>query len=66
MVDTAFDEGIEKGIEKGIEIGKKQGWDEGALQKAREIAVRLKAQGVASDQISSITGLTLAEIAQLV
>ena len=61
VVATAKGEGWEEGLEQGIEQGIEQGKAEGK----EEVALNCLKQGMASDVISQITGLTVEEIEKL-
>ena len=60
-LDTSFEDGMEKGLEKGIEKGKA----EGKAEEQRQIAAKLKKQGIPLEMISQCTGLSLKEISEL-
>jgi len=57
---------IETGFIEGLEQGKRQGLEQGASAKAREIAARMKALGLAPEAIAEATGLSLSDIAGIV
>lgn len=65
VVATAKGEGWEEGLEQGIERGIEQGKAEGKAEGKEEVALNCLKQGMASDVISQITGLTVEEIEKL-
>jgi predicted transposase/invertase (TIGR01784 family) len=73
VVETAKDEGWEAGVEKGIAKGKaeglaeglEKGLEKGEKKKAIEIAKNCLQQGLDTNTIVEITGLTSAEIKNL-
>ena len=60
--DEGMQKGIQKGIEKGMEEGMKEGKREGELNKAKEIARKMREKGMSADDIAEMTGLSVAEI----
>jgi predicted transposase YdaD len=58
-------EGKREGMLEGKREGKQEGILEGRMERDREIAWRMKKQGVSIDQIAGYTGLSLEEIAGL-
>lgn len=72
-IEKGIEQGIEQGIEKGIEQGIKQGIDQGIeqgvamgrLEGARDVAVRMLAQGLSPDQVSACTLVPLDEVEKL-
>lgn len=63
--EKGYKEGIEKGIQKGILKGKKEGIEEGRITALREIAEKLKSQGMDVATIVACTGLDADTIAAL-
>jgi predicted transposase/invertase (TIGR01784 family) len=57
--------GFEKGIEKGIEQGIEQGIEKGEINKALEMARKMKARGLYINTISEVSGLAQGEIETL-
>lgn len=62
IIEEAQKEGFEKGIEKGIEKGKAEGLSEGAQVKSLEIAKRLIIEGLETEFICKVTGLSAEQI----
>ena len=66
---TAFHEGKDEGKREGILEGKREGLvvgiKKGAFNKAREIALKLHNKGLSMDLITESTGLSEAEINEL-
>lgn len=60
-----IEKGIQKGIQKGILKGKKEGIEEGRITALREIAEKLKSQGMDVATIVACTGLDADTIAAL-
>lgn len=56
---------MEHSYERGLNRGREEGIHEGELNKAKAIAVNLKAEGIPTDAIARITGLSSEEIEQL-
>jgi predicted transposase/invertase (TIGR01784 family) len=61
VVATAKGEGWEEGLEQG----RRQGIEQGKAEDKEEVALNCLKQGIASDVISEITGLTVEEIEKL-
>ena len=53
-----FEQGLEKGIEKGLE----QGIEKGEFKNKLETARRMRENGFSTQEISQITGLTMAQL----
>ena len=53
------------GYDKGLEQGLKQGIEQGKKNKTLELAKKMKAQGLDSDTIHKITGISIDEINKL-
>lgn len=64
-VNTAKTEGFDEGLEQGIGIGREQGIGIGAKTRLLEIAKKMKAKGISSDDISDLTGLPIDDIENL-
>ncbi|AQG78452.1 Rpn family recombination-promoting nuclease/putative transposase [Spirosoma montaniterrae] len=62
---NAMDTMLEEGREEGRQIGLEEGRAEGELQAKQQIARQMKQLGLPTDQITTITGLSPDEIAQL-
>ena len=67
--DTAREEGLEKGRREGLEKGREEGRVEG-LEKGREkekqdMAVRMLREGISSDVIVRVSGLSFEELERL-
>ena len=66
---TAMETGMEKGRAEGRAEGLKRGMTEGLAQGRMEATIKnaraMKAEGLATELIAKITGLSLEEIAQL-
>ena len=54
-------QGMEKGMEKGLEKGLEKGRKEGASASKREVAGKMKDEGISPDVIAKCTGLSIAE-----
>ena len=73
IIHTAEEEAEKRGLEKGIAQGKAEGREEGRTEgitegeqnKAREIAMRLIADGMSVEQIVQYTGLDRETVEQL-
>ncbi len=65
VIDSSYGvgklEGHAEGHAEGLEAGKKQGGDE----RAKEIALALKQQGMSAESIAQVTGLSLNEVRSL-
>ncbi len=65
-IAKGLEKGIAKGLEKGRIIGKEEGRiigkEEGRKEEKAEIARKLKAMGVPTEQIASITGLSAEDV----
>ncbi|MDR1230165.1 MAG: Rpn family recombination-promoting nuclease/putative transposase, partial [Spirochaetaceae bacterium] len=57
--------GVQQGIRQGIQQGVQQGIQQGALERDWELARKLKADGVFTEQIARWTGLSEAQIREL-
>ena len=57
--------GREEGRAEGLAEGRAEGRAEGEQSKAKEIARRMKSQGMSDSEISSLTGLILEDIKAL-
>ena len=68
-LDTAEEKGIKKGIKqgtkRGMEQGMKKGIKEGIKNEKIEMAKKLKAIGITTEEIKEVTGLTREEIENL-
>jgi predicted transposase/invertase (TIGR01784 family) len=64
-MDTAFDEGKAEGKSEGIAVGKAEGIEEGQKKKSIEVAKAMKFKGYPIEDISEMTSLPIAEIANL-
>ena len=62
MLSEVVDQIIERGKEEGHARGHAEGRAQGLRQKARETARRMLVEGISSDVISRVTGLTVDEI----
>jgi predicted transposase YdaD len=56
--------GIEKGIQTGIEKGREEGREEGIQEGIRNVIEKMLQQGLALEQISDWTGLSIEQIKQ--
>ncbi|WP_054950198.1 Rpn family recombination-promoting nuclease/putative transposase [Numidum massiliense] len=73
MMESALAKGIEKSIrdyiargrKAGLKAGRTEGVQEGARKKGLEIAQRLLQQGMTTDQVADLTGLSLADVDDL-
>ena len=61
VIDTSREEGLLEGIEKGME----QGIEKGVEKRNIEIAKQMKNEGLPTDQIARLTGLSFEEIDRL-
>ncbi|MFR2196538.1 MAG: Rpn family recombination-promoting nuclease/putative transposase [Clostridia bacterium] len=57
--------GYDKGLEQGLKQGFEQGIEQGEKNKTLELANKMKAQGLDSDTIHKITGISIDEINKL-
>ena len=57
--------GYDKGLEQGLKQGLEQGIEQGEKNKTLELAKKMKAQGLDSDTIHKITGISIDEINKL-
>ena len=57
--------GIMVGEERGIRVGEQRGKKIGALEKAEKIAANMKARGISTEEISEMTGLSVADVEKL-
>lgn len=64
-LDSAEAKGIEKGLAEGLAKGRAEGMIEGEEKKAREIAGKMKSNGIPVDVIMQMTGLSEEEISSL-
>ncbi|MCL1994659.1 MAG: hypothetical protein FWG63_00465, partial [Defluviitaleaceae bacterium] len=64
--EEAREEGLEEGMEKGIERGREEGMEQGLKTKAVTIAKKLLGRNYPIADIVEDTGLTYAEINQLI
>ncbi len=55
-------EGLAQGRSEGLAKGRSEGLAEGRFERAKEIAMQMKAMGLTTEQIAQATGLTLDEI----
>ncbi len=58
-------EGEKRGIKKGIAEGEKRGRETGIVEGEKRVAAKLKASGMATGEISRMTGLSETEIEKL-
>ena len=63
--DTAREEGLEKGRREGLEKGLEEGREEGREEEKRDMAVRMLREGISSDVIVRVSGLSLEELERL-
>jgi recombination-promoting nuclease RpnC len=61
-IERGIEQGIEKGIERGIERGLEKGLEEGRLSERINLAKRLHQKGMPGAEIADLTGLSEAEI----
>ena len=61
-MEKGMKEGIEKGMKEGIEKGMKEGIEKGIGEERIRTARKMKAEGLGTDMITKITGLTPNEI----
>ncbi len=59
------EKGLKEGREKGLKEGREKGLKEGSMEKAKEIAKKLKQMNMSSSEIEEATGLTKEEIESL-
>ena len=64
-VKRGVKKGVQRGLQQGLQQGIHQGIQQGAKQAMLETARKLKARGVAIEEIIDITGLSKAEIEAL-
>ncbi len=55
-------EGLAQGRSEGLAKGRSEGLAEGRFERAKEIAMQMKAMGLTTEQIAQATGLSLDEI----
>lgn len=64
-----YEEGLAEGKERGIRIGEERGImvgeQRGELKKAEKIASKMKAKGISTEEISDMTGLSVADVEKL-
>ena len=65
ILQEGLDEGIEQGIEQGIERGIEQGREQGREQERQEVAVKLLQEGMSTEKVASITGLSVEAVQRL-
>lgn len=65
VLSTAAKEGEEIGLQKGLQEGRQEGLKEGEQKAKYAIASAAKKQGLSSDIIAGLTGLSLEEIDKL-
>ena len=58
-------EGVQEGLQKGREEGILEGKQEGKQQAQREIAMAMKAKGIATETITSCTGISIENVESL-
>ena len=63
--DKGVAEGLEKGRAEGLKKGLEKGREEGIEKNKRENALKMKELGLASNVISQVTGLSVADIEEL-
>jgi predicted transposase/invertase (TIGR01784 family) len=61
-IEQGIERGIERGIEKGIERGLEKGLEEGRLSERINLVKRLHQKGMPGAEIADLTGLSEAEI----
>ena len=61
-MQEGMEKGLQKGMQEGMEKGMKEGKREGELNKAKEIARKMREKGMSADDIAEMTGLSVAEI----
>lgn len=64
-LEEGREKGFELGVQEGIEQGMEQGVAMGRLEGARDVAVRMLAQGLPPDQVSACTLIPLDEVEKL-
>jgi predicted transposase/invertase (TIGR01784 family) len=64
-IEKGIEKGIERGIEQGIEQGMEKGLEEGRLSERINLAKRLHQKGMLVAEIADLTGLSEAEIKDL-
>ena len=68
-LDSAEAKGVEKGLAEGLAKGRAEGRAEGVIEgeqkKTREIAAKMKSNGISIDDIMHMTGLSREEISNL-
>ena len=65
IMETAHREGLEEGREEGREEGEKIGVEKGRQEGHREILTRLSEKGNSNAEISELTGISEAEVRQI-
>ena len=63
--DAGYDKGLNAGYGKGLSDGIEQGKKEGIEEEKIEIAKKMKEQGIYTEKIKDITGLTIEDINNL-
>ena len=63
--DAGYDKGLNAGYGKGLNDGIVKGITQGEKNKTTEIAKRMKEQGIDTEKIKDITGLTIEDINNL-
>jgi hypothetical protein len=65
LIETHYDSGRRDGFEKGLEEGIKEGIKEGIEKNTQNIASAMKQKGLPAQDISDLTGLSIAAISSL-
>lgn len=69
VLDTAELKGMKKKLQQGIEQGRQEGTEkgiaQGALDEKRKNARTMKSLGLSLETIAKVTGLSVADIAEL-
>ena len=64
-LEQGLQQGLKQGIQQGLEQGLEQGLSQGRLQTQKETALKMLSNGLPSDLIAKVTGLSLENIADL-
>jgi predicted transposase/invertase (TIGR01784 family) len=64
-IRQGIQQGVQQGIQQGVQQGKQEGIQQGKQDEKWELARKLKADGIFTEQIAKWTGLSEAQIREL-
>ena len=64
-VEEGFEKGLEQGLEQGVKKGRIEGLNEGKMAEKRQLALNMIMEGIATETIARISGLSSEEIKAL-